>query len=350
MKKGTKLLLGTSSSGTPSKDLGQSVQRVPMERAVAEPIPPLHVSLILYAGGRAQVEAAKQAICKGDRVVAGESQREILMPFDVLESATVASLRDYAPGVVEFEREAITPGFVIFKLRHIEFEDLGKIVLRKLSDAATELSVDAPRRPTEWEVAVHLMKWEGENLSAPESQTLTDHVNQIKTQKDAGEWPIITDNTHWFENLPSQERAEKLSALQQKQGTASDVLDEVRKRIQQRMIAQTFFARLGKDKQAEKQTLNELLEKFKTTKDYQTLTPEVESFLGTLPPPQRKLPKLARTVTKHIAIAIRYEESKLTRQKFVDRSNELFRECITLGTLDDSIADLKILRGASPKP
>ncbi len=72
---------------------------------------------------------------------------EVPLSFDILDALVMECLPGYAPGMVEFTREQITPATVIFWLRQDELGDLGQMRLRKVSKRSSEMSIVRPPRP-----------------------------------------------------------------------------------------------------------------------------------------------------------------------------------------------------------
>jgi hypothetical protein len=71
---------------------------------------------------------------------------KIRMPFDALDAATDAALRRAAPGWVEFAREPLTFGSVVYHLWQRELGDIGQMRLRKITETLSEIWVLEPER------------------------------------------------------------------------------------------------------------------------------------------------------------------------------------------------------------
>ncbi len=64
--------------------------------------------------------------------------------FDVLDAATYTYLPGLAKGWVEFTREPVQQGLVVYRLSHRDLGDLGTITLRMMSSKKTELAIKNP--------------------------------------------------------------------------------------------------------------------------------------------------------------------------------------------------------------
>jgi DNA-binding CsgD family transcriptional regulator len=73
-------------------------------------------------------------------------------PLDAVDAAIENCLQGYAPGWVEFKRNELTRGSLVYHLGHAGLGDLGSIKIRKLAESRTELSIDSlsPTPPRDW--------------------------------------------------------------------------------------------------------------------------------------------------------------------------------------------------------
>lgn len=74
---------------------------------------------------------------------------ELHCPLDIFDAATYRCLPGFASGFIEFTREELTFGSVIYHLRQEQLGDMGSIELHKIHAEVTAVHVNAPPTPSD---------------------------------------------------------------------------------------------------------------------------------------------------------------------------------------------------------
>lgn len=114
------------------------------------------------------------------------------VPFLRLDAATAVCLKGYAPGMLEYTREAVTPVLTVYYLRNFQLGDLGKVSLREVDDGLTSVEVSDPAGAT-WEEARACFQrmgkaWPGRTLTDLERNLPKDERRAIRLDISRAEW------------------------------------------------------------------------------------------------------------------------------------------------------------------
>jgi len=99
------------------------------------------------------------------------------IPFDVLDAAVYECLPGNVAGWVDFNRENLTYGSVIYKISQYQLGDLGTIILRKSNNTSSVLELSTPPRP----LPIHpsQKEWDAQNFSA-----ISDMLERFKRKSE----------------------------------------------------------------------------------------------------------------------------------------------------------------------
>ena len=183
---------------------------------------------------------------------------EIPIAIDILDAATHRCLPGYAPGFVDFTREQLTFGSVIYHLRQWQLGALGSIELHKIHAEVTDLHVNGPPTPEDDEAVQYVARtrlagkvelFEGVNnliKSGAPAWLVALVIYEFVPPEKAAQRHGDDGATTWYLALPRNESRPLFARLHKILGEARKTLHDKRKE-HHLLVLEAFDKRLHDD-------------------------------------------------------------------------------------------------------